>query len=191
MIDREPPFENVHLGDTRDRAYGRRLVSLCKGLVILWRERATLRRADALYALNTDNALLAVAARTIASKDLPLFFEIDDIQRLFIGSGVRSRIVRWIERWVLTRTTCLVTTSPAFVREYFKPMQGYRGDIFLLENKVYPSSGLVEQRPARAAFVCFLGRRSRGAAMSKVSAQPRRCRVNSLVSVGRVYSAQL
>ena len=148
LIDREPPVGNVHLGDTRDRAYGRRLVSLCKGLAILWRERATLRRADALYALNTDNALLAVAARAIASKDLPLFFEIGDIQPPFIGGGVSSRILRWIERRVLTRTTCLVTTSPAFEREYFRPIQGYRGDIFLLENKVYPSSGLVEQRAA-------------------------------------------
>jgi succinoglycan biosynthesis protein ExoL len=147
-MDHGPPYENVHLGDTLDRAYGRRLLSLCKGLVILWRERATLRRADAFYALNTDNALLAVAARSIASKDLPLFFEIDDIQSPFIGRSVKSRVLRWIERRVLIRTTCLVTTSPAFVREYFEPLQGYRGDIFLLENKVYPSFNLVEQRAA-------------------------------------------
>ena len=35
-----------------------------------------------------------------------------------------------------------MTTSPGFVREYFHPVQGHDGEIFLLENKVYPSRGL-------------------------------------------------
>jgi succinoglycan biosynthesis protein ExoL len=58
------------------------------------------------------------------------------------GPGVRSRIFRRIERLVLDRTALLVTTSPGFVREYFLPVQQYRGEVFMLENKVYPSEGL-------------------------------------------------
>ena len=36
----------------------------------------------------------------------------------------------------------LVTTSPGFVRNYFEPVQKFTGEIFLLENKVYPGSAL-------------------------------------------------
>jgi hypothetical protein len=43
---------------------------------------------------------------------------------------------------VLARTALLVTTSPGFVREYFLPVQKFRGEVFLLENKVYPARDL-------------------------------------------------
>jgi succinoglycan biosynthesis protein ExoL len=134
-----PPFTNVDLGQTQDRAYARRALALFRALGILWRERATLRAATALYAVNTDNALLALAARVLAGRRLPLFLEIADIQPPFVGQGIKGRVLRWLERRVLARTTCLVTTSPGFLREYFTPLQGYAGRVFLLENKVYPS----------------------------------------------------
>ncbi len=63
------------------------------------------------------------------------------------GSGIVSRVLRAIERLVLDRTDLLVTTSPGFVREYFVPVQHFTGDVFLLENKVYPGNRL----PAAAA----------------------------------------
>jgi succinoglycan biosynthesis protein ExoL len=52
---------------------------------------------------------------------------------------------------VMNRTVLLVTTSPGFVREYFLPVQDYRGEIFLLENKVYPSARLPAPVSAPAA----------------------------------------
>jgi succinoglycan biosynthesis protein ExoL len=143
-----PCFSNVNLGETHDRAYARRGLALIRALRILWRERTTLHAATALYAINTDNALLGLAARVLANRRLPLFLEIADIQPPFTTPGVRGRVLRWIERRVLARTTCLVTTSPAFLREYFTLHQGYTGRVFLLENKVYPSRGLA--RPASA-----------------------------------------
>jgi len=145
------PFANIDLGETQDRAYGRRVLALVQALGILWRERALLRSASALYAVNTDNALLALAARVVAGRRLPLFLEIADIQPPFLGTGAKGRALRWIERRVLARTTCLVTTSPGFLREYFTPRQNYHGRVFLLENKVYPSAGLAENRASAPA----------------------------------------
>lgn len=149
--DEPPPFPNVPLGETQDRAYARRALALLRALGILWRQRALLRAADALYAINADNALLALAARAIAGRRLPLFVEIADIQPPFVARGLKGRVFRWIERRVLDRAACLVTTSPGFVREYFTPLQRCRCRVFLLENKVYPSAGLAGQRPAAPA----------------------------------------
>jgi succinoglycan biosynthesis protein ExoL len=54
-----------------------------------------------------------------------------------------------------------VTTSPGFVREYFHPVQNHRGDIYLLENKVYPSAHLAEaegkQEPAENGLPWVVG----------------------------------
>lgn len=136
------PFPNVDLGETQDRAYARRILSLGRALRVLWRERVTVRAAAALYAVNTDNALLALAARIVAGRRLPIFLEIADIQPPFVHSGLKGRCLRWIERRVLKRTSCLVTTSPAFIRDYFTPRQHYQGRVFLLENKVYPAGAL-------------------------------------------------
>lgn len=141
------PYVNIELGETQDRAYGRRLLALVRALGVLWRERARLRAATALYAVNTDNALLALATRVITRRRIPLFLEIADLQPPFLGSGLKARLLRCIERRVLARTTCLVTTSPAFLREYFTPLQHFTGRVFLLENKVYPSAGLARPAP--------------------------------------------
>jgi succinoglycan biosynthesis protein ExoL len=146
--DNTPPFPNVHLGETRDRAYARRVLSLTRALGVLWRERALVRAADALYAVNTDNALLALAARLLSPKRPPVFLEIADIQPPFVSRGPAGRLLRWIERRVLARCACLVTTSPGFVRHYFGPLQHYAGPLFLLENKIFPSAGLAEERRA-------------------------------------------
>lgn len=142
------PCPNIDLGETQDRAYARRALALVGALGTLWRERALLRTVDALYAINTDNALLALAVRRIAGRPLPVFLEIADIQPPFVGSGIKGRLLRWIERRVLARTTALVTTSPGFIREYFTPLQHYSGRTILLENKVYPSSSVAPPTPA-------------------------------------------
>src|SRR3546814_16020562 len=50
----QPFWENVHLGTTQDRAYGRRLLALLGALPRVLRHRQELRQADFLYARNID-----------------------------------------------------------------------------------------------------------------------------------------
>jgi succinoglycan biosynthesis protein ExoL len=144
--DASIPFRNIDLGTTRDRAYAHRLFALLRALRILWRERDTLRAANALYAINVDNALLALASRWFAGRPIPLFLEIADLQPPFLHPGLQGRLLRWIERRVLARAAALITTSPAFLREYFVPRQHFSGSVFILENKVYPTAGLDSTR---------------------------------------------
>ncbi len=165
LRDREDPlpfWENVELGVTENRHYLKRCFVIVGSLRILWQHRKRLGDVRVIYAVNTDNALLALAARwmggrgrrRIGLRPPPLVLELADIQPAMLGTGLGSRVLRAFERWVLRRSALLVTTSPGFVREYFTPLQGYRGPVFLLENKVYPSAGLlpasaVEPGPVR------------------------------------------
>ncbi len=145
--DVPPKWENVHLGTTYNRRYFQRLWALAKSTGILWANREAIADCGVIYVVNTDNALLALLARFFSGRHVPLVLELADIQPVMVGEGMVSRALRAIERFVLERTSLLVTTSPGFVREYFQPVQQFAGEIFLLENKVYPSSKLPAPSP--------------------------------------------
>lgn len=141
-------WENIPLGDTYDRRYLHRLWAIGRGLVRLVRERHRLAEVQCCYAINFDNALLALFARRLLPGRLPIVVEIADIQPPMVGTGLFSRVLRWLERRVLAASQLLVTTSPSFVENYFTPIQQFTGPTLLLENKVYPSGPLIAQRPA-------------------------------------------
>lgn len=149
-VDTPPEWENIHLGTTYNRRYLQRLWAFAGSIATLWRQRDHLGDCAAIYVVNTDNALLALLGRFFAGSCAPLVLELADVQPVMTGHGFVSRVFRWIERFVLRRTALLVTTSPGFVREYFLPVQHHLGEVFLLENKVYPSTGVpaMEVSPA-------------------------------------------
>jgi succinoglycan biosynthesis protein ExoL len=140
--DVPPTWDNCHLGTTYNRRYLQRLWAFVKCLGVLWRNSERLGDCGVIYVVNTDNAVLALIARAFAGRKIPLVLELADIQPAMVGNGVVSKILRAIERAVLKRSALLVTTSPGFVREYFQSTQNYRGEVFLLENKVYPAKRL-------------------------------------------------
>jgi succinoglycan biosynthesis protein ExoL len=142
----EATWENIHLGTTYSRRYLQRAFAMLKGVGLIWKHRARLREARAIYTINADNALLAIFARWCSGKRLPLAVEIADIQPAMTRASATGRVLRAIERWVLRRTSMLITTSPGFIRHYFEPIQQFRGRVFLLENKVYPSTALRASR---------------------------------------------
>ncbi len=140
--DVPPTWENIHLGTTYNRRYLQRLGVFASCIGVLWKHRKQLADCGVLYVVNTDNAMLALLGRAFAGRRIPLVLELADIQPAMTGSGVVSKNLRAVERAVLKRTALLVTTSPGFVTNYFQPVQQFTGDIFLLENKVYPSHQL-------------------------------------------------
>ena len=140
--DTPPTWENIHLGTTYNRRYLQRLWAFIKCVGVLWLNRDRLGYCGVIYVVNTDNAILALLGRFFSGRRIPLVLELADIQPAMTGGGLISKILRTIERAVLSRTALLVTTSPGFIREYFHPVQRYQGEIFLLENKVYPSRRL-------------------------------------------------
>ncbi|HEY9538076.1 MAG TPA: glycosyltransferase [Kiloniellaceae bacterium] len=149
----QPFWDNVHLGATQDRAYLKRLLDLLQALPRVLRHRRALREADFFYARNIDMCALALAGKRLSGARAPLIYEVLDVQRVFLGSGPVSRLFRWAERQLLKRSDLLVVSSPGFDRHYFRSVQGYRGRLFLLENKISfaQASAVARPRPDVAA----------------------------------------
>lgn len=144
--DPPPAWENIHLGTTYNRRYLQRLWAILRACWIILRCRRRIAQSTCLYAINDDNALLALFARLCCRKRLPLVVEIADAQPVMTGTGLLCRFLRSIERFVLRRSQLLLTTSPGFVRHYFEAMQHYQGPVFLMENKIYPAAALIAAR---------------------------------------------
>ena len=135
-----PRWTNIDLGVTYDQRYFHRAYALAHALPTVRRHRHALQRTKIVYCINQDNAALAHAAMMMAGISRPVVMEIADIQPVFMGEGLLSHIFLWMERWLLNRCLLLVTTSPAFIEHYFIARQSFRGNTFLLENKVSLSS---------------------------------------------------
>ena len=130
-------WPDLDLGTIANARLGRRIGLALTSLGKLWRHRRMIGQSDLIVARNIDMVLLALLARRMARRRVPVIYECLDIHRLFIGTGVKARLARWVERWVLKRVALLVVSSPGFMTHYFEPTQAYSGSWALLENKLW------------------------------------------------------
>jgi len=134
-----PEWPHYSLGRTHDRRYASRLFALLIAIPLLIRLRVVLKGAHVFYARNIDQLVLSLVARALFNRTTPIVYEILDIQPLFTGRGLPSRVVRWVEKRCLRFVELLVVSSPAFHRSFYSTVQGYRGNWLLLENKLHGS----------------------------------------------------
>ncbi len=138
--DYQPRWSYYELGRTADGNYLKRLILLIFSFGVVIKARGPLRQADWLYARNLDQLLLALLSKFASRSRAKLIYEVLDVQPAFVRPGLRGRIFRWIERMCLKRIELLVVSSPGFVHNYYEPRLGYRGNWFLLENKLHASA---------------------------------------------------
>lgn len=133
----QPTWENVALGDTQRGNYLGRIRVMLAAPRIIWAHRRRIADASLFYARNLDMALLALLARFVSGSNAPFVYEVRDVVPAVLGTGARARVLRWVERRVLARSRILDVSSPGFMEHYFVPVQKYRGEWFLSENKIH------------------------------------------------------
>ncbi|MCE9650969.1 MAG: hypothetical protein K8R18_15220 [Parvibaculum sp.] len=148
--DYDPRWPYIELGRTLDRNYLQRSAMLLRAVFLLFIARRYVQRGARYYARNIDQLMLAIVSKFLFRRDAAIVYEVLDIQPAFTGAGLYSRLLRLLERFCLRQVSLLVVSSPAFVHEYYEPMQRYRGNWFLLENKLQ-ASAVAEIEPAAAS----------------------------------------
>ena len=137
--------DHVLLGVTIDGRYFQRLLALGLGIVRAYRWcRRQPENFHILYAINLDNLVLAMLLKRALTLRAGIVYECADIQPVFLSRGI-GHFLRWLETACLRHVQFLVTTSRAFVREYFRSILGFRGDCFLLENKIYADASVLQR----------------------------------------------
>lgn len=135
--DAEPFWDNVPLGETQNAAMGQRLRAIAAALPKIWRARDRMRGARTIVARNLDMLILGAAAQAMLRPRPRLVYECLDIHGMMTDPGAKGRVARAVERRLLARCDAIVVSSDAFVRNYFAPIQGWTGDVRLVENKIW------------------------------------------------------
>ena len=140
--------EAIDLGVTVDGRLTRRAASIAGALTNIDRLVAPIRDADAIVARNLDMLLLAARARARCRSEAPLVYECLDIHRTLLSNRPDGALLRLLETRLWRDVGLILTSSPAFVRNYFLPRR-YPGPIRLVENKILLAGDSIRQ-PARA-----------------------------------------
>ncbi len=148
--NRAPP-PAVELGQTLDARFGHRLVAVAGAYWSILARIDLLDRPDVIVARNLEMLPLATRLQRAWEERPSLVYECLDIHRLMLGRGVVGQSMRAAERHFMRKASLLLTSSPAFVREYFLGMRQSGTPTMLLENKVLDEHGARGSNPALAA----------------------------------------
>jgi succinoglycan biosynthesis protein ExoL len=127
-----PPIE---LGPSSDGRLGRRAASVVRALVTASQLAEHVKDSNAILARNLEMLLVAARARQLHAPGATLIYECLDIHRMLLSHRLPGRVIRRVESSLWKQVDLILTSSPAYVRNYFDP-RGYRSRILVIENKV-------------------------------------------------------
>jgi hypothetical protein len=125
----------IELGRTADGMLARRALSVATTLAALGRIREEMRGVDVILARNLEMLAIAVRARRLYAPDAPIVYECLDVHRMLLANNIQGVLIRWIESKLWRSVALLLTSSEAFVRNYFEP-RGFPAPIRTVENRV-------------------------------------------------------
>jgi succinoglycan biosynthesis protein ExoL len=127
--------EAINLGLTRDGQLLERIGSVAVAALRLERLKEVLGGCQLVLARNLEMLFLASAARKRYAADAALVFECLDIHRLLLRETYLGRLLRRTESRLVSGADLIMTSSPRFISEYFKP-RNLAAPIKIIENKI-------------------------------------------------------
>ena len=128
----------VPLGETANGAFAQRMKAVAGAMIHTRRKLCDIAPPDIILARNIETLALTPQVRRLFPSARTTVYECLDIHRLQLGAGLASRALRLAERALLKKADLVLTSSPAFVREYFQGIQKIDTPIRVVENKCLP-----------------------------------------------------
>ncbi|ASY65811.1 hypothetical protein SJ05684_b48290 (plasmid) [Sinorhizobium sojae CCBAU 05684] len=142
----------IALGKTADGRFLQRMGAVAGACLSLKRKLRHLRKPDVIIARNLE--MLAVARRAVAlfGGEVPIVYECLDIHRLMLRDDMIGRALRAAEGSLGRDARLLITSSPAFLEHYFRPLSHLEAAPMLIENKVLEIGGAQDAAPVTASY---------------------------------------
>ncbi len=127
-------FSPVVLGVTKDAQFLHRALSV---LTAKLEKHITDMTFDVVLARNLEMLALARRAARKVKQPVHIVYESLDIHRLLLRQDIVGLLMRYIERSLAKNTALLLTSSPAFLKNYFERRQHIKTPSLLVQNKVF------------------------------------------------------
>lgn len=125
----------IEIGRSVDGRLSQRALLVAIALTKLRGLAPQLRDADVIVARNLEMLVIAAHARRRYAPAARLVYECLDIHRLLLSDGPSGIFLRSLEPRLWRDVDLLLTSSPAFVHNYFVPRQ-FPGSVAVVENKL-------------------------------------------------------
>lgn len=130
----------IDLGRTADARLGQRAAAVLRNWLFVSRIGKAVEGCSVFMARNLESLILA--ARVAGGRrNVRLVYECLDIHRTLLGKRRVDRLIQRIEQSHLDRVNLLLTSSPAFLSNYFTPRLPPTEPALLVENKVLRIAG--------------------------------------------------
>jgi succinoglycan biosynthesis protein ExoL len=136
-------IEPVDLGATRDGRFAQRLGAVARAAVSIGAKLGAMPRPELIIARNLEMLALARRANGAFGASVPIVYECLDIHRLVLRDDFVGRTLRGAERHLARDVKLLVTSSPAFIANYFEPFGQIGAPVELIENKFFETAPVV------------------------------------------------
>lgn len=137
----------VILGETADGQFLQRMAAVAKASLTLGKQLGGIAAPDVILARNLEMLALAKRAMSLYDRQPALVYECLDIHRLLLSKGKSGQLLNAAQRYFARDAKLLVTSSPAFVEHYFKPVSGLNLPVLLQENKVLALDTSIAAKP--------------------------------------------
>ncbi len=134
----------VNFGQTFNAGFIHRILSVVRVIVFLGNKKKLFAETDVILARNMEMLAIAVRIRSMFGNAVPIVYESIDIHRLLLRNDYAGKSLRSLEGWLTRRASALITSSPAFITEYFNSRSNVRLPARLVENKLYPLPAIFE-----------------------------------------------
>jgi hypothetical protein len=125
----------VELGETFDARFAQRIMAVVRAHRSVTRRLHPIGAPDVIIARNLEMLPLAGKLRAFWPSQPPIVYECLDIHRLLLREDVVGRAMRGAEQHLTRNASLLLTSSPAFLRNYFD-IHGAPPAV-VIENKVF------------------------------------------------------
>jgi succinoglycan biosynthesis protein ExoL len=132
-------FNTINFGQTYNAGFAQRLFSVIKEVILINKYQKIFSENEIIIARNLEMLAIAVRGRSICKNKPVLVYESLDIHRLLLRKDMAGKLLRWLEGWLSKHASLLITSSPAFIREYFEKISEVKLPTRLIENKVFPT----------------------------------------------------
>ncbi|HEU4990679.1 MAG TPA: glycosyl transferase family 1 [Gemmatimonadaceae bacterium] len=141
----------VDFGRTYNGRLWHRAWCVMRELVLLFWRRGLYAQQDAILARNLEMLAIGYFARAVSVPKPVLIYECLDLHKFMLRQDPIGASFRWLEGFFSRPAAALITSSPAFVANYFRPLSKVRSPVRIIENKVLALAGQGEPRNHHAS----------------------------------------
>jgi succinoglycan biosynthesis protein ExoA len=141
----------IELGRTADAKFGQRMGAVAKAMAGLRGHLAGIEKPDVIIGRNLEALAVAHSANALFGGNVPVVYECLDIHRLLLRDDLPGRTIRSAESYFGRGVKLIMTSSPAFIDNYFQSRSGVKAPLTLIENKVISLDETAAELPVRPA----------------------------------------